>query len=186
MTRLVIGISGASGFPLAVRLLEELKKKPEIETHLVYTHGAVLTAKAESGYEAEDIKRLATVCYDNENIGAAIASGTFQTAGMIILPCSMKTVSGIANGYSDNLLLRATDVTIKEQRKLVLAVRENPLSSVHLENMLKLSRIPGVFLMPPMLSYYHAHETLEDMERQIVGRLMQPFGIETEGFQRWN
>lgn len=183
--RLVIGISGASGFPLAVRLLEELKKKPEVETHLVYTHGAELTAKLESGYEAERLRALATVCYDNQDIGAAIASGTFVTAGMIVLPCSMKTVGGIANGYSENLLLRAADVTIKEQRKLVLSVRESPLSPIHLENMLKLSRIPGVFLMPPVLSYYHAPESIADMEGQIVGRLLQPFGIETEGLRRW-
>ncbi|MCD8363787.1 MAG: UbiX family flavin prenyltransferase [Lachnospiraceae bacterium] len=185
MKRLIVGISGASGFPLAVCLLKELKKNPEVETHVIFTRGAELTAKYESDLDADDIRALADVSYDNSDIGAAVASGSFPTDGMIILPCAMKTVSGIANGYSDNLLLRAADVTIKEQRKLVLAVRETPLSSIHLENMLKLSRIPGVFLMPPVLTYYHNPGSLAEMERQIVGRLLQPFGIETEDFRRW-
>ncbi len=154
MKRIVVGISGASGFPLAVCLLKELKKIPEVETHLVFTYGAELTAKQESGMDAEQIRALADVCYENSNIGAAIASGTFLTEGMIILPCSMKTVSGIAHGFSENLLLRAADVTIKERRNLVLAVREMPLSPIHLENMLTLSRLQNVYIMPPMVTYY--------------------------------
>ncbi len=186
MKRIVVGISGASGFLLALCLLKELKRNPEVETHLVFTHGAELTAKYESNYDAADICALADVSYENDNIGAALASGSFRTDGMIIVPCAMKTLSGIANGYSDNLLLRAADVTIKEQRRLVLAVRETPLSPIHLENMLKLSRIPGVFIMPPLLTYYHEPESIADMERQIVGRLLQPFGIETEDFRRWS
>ncbi len=185
MKKIVVGISGASGIRLAVRLLEELKRQPETETYLVYTHGAELTAKAESGYAPEDLKNLSDVWYDNSDLGAGIASGTFQTDGMIVVPCSMKTLSGIANGFSENLLLRAADVTIKEQRQLVLAVRECPLSAIHLENMLKLSRLPGVFLMPPVVSYYQGPLTLEDMENQIIGRMLQPFGIEAAGFRRW-
>ncbi|MCD8337131.1 MAG: UbiX family flavin prenyltransferase [Lachnospiraceae bacterium] len=191
MKRIVVGISGASGFPLAVCLLNELKKAPDVETHLVYTYGAELTAKQESGYAPEQIRALADVCYENQNIGAAIASGTFQTEGMIVLPCSMKTVSGIAHGFSENLLLRAADVTIKEQRKLVLAVRESPLSPIHLENMLTLSRLHNVYIMPPVVTYYMKEKEEEalsvgDMERHIVGKMLQPFGIETEGFRRWS
>ncbi|MCD7746528.1 MAG: UbiX family flavin prenyltransferase [Lachnospiraceae bacterium] len=192
MKRIVVGISGASGFPLAVCLLKELKKIPGIETHLVFTYGAELTAKQESGLNAEQIRALADVCYENSNIGAAIASGTFLTEGMIILPCSMKTVSGIAHGFSENLLLRAADVTIKERRNLVLAVRETPLSPIHLENMLTLSRLQNVYIMPPMVTYYMKenaeNEPLQvtDMERHIVGKLLQPFGIEMEGFRRWS
>ncbi|MCC8104198.1 MAG: UbiX family flavin prenyltransferase [Clostridiales bacterium] len=191
MKRIVVGISGASGFPLAVCLLNELKKMPDVETHLVYTYGAELTAKQESGYAPEQIRALADVCYENQNIGAAIASGTFQTEGMIVLPCSMKTVSGIAHGFSENLLLRAADVTIKEQRKLVLAVRESPLSPIHLENMLTLSRLHNVYIMPPVVTYYMKDKeeqalSVGDMERHIVGKMLQPFGIETEGFRRWS
>jgi len=214
MKRMVVGISGASGFPLAVCLLNELKKVPDVETHLVFSYGAELTARQESGFAPEQIRALADVCYENYDIGAAIASGTFLTEGMIVLPCSMKTLSGIAHGFSENLLLRAADVTIKEQRKLVLAVRETPLSPIHLENMLTLSRLHNVFIMPPVVTYYikqgegaSAHfvgaektdagktgaesdssETMlsvRDMERHIVGKMLQPFGIEMEGFRRW-
>ncbi|MCD8361847.1 MAG: UbiX family flavin prenyltransferase [Lachnospiraceae bacterium] len=184
--RMIVGISGASGFPLAVCLLKELKTKQDVETHLVFTSGAELTARQEYGMEPDEIRELADVNYNNHDIGAAIASGSFLTDGMIILPCSMKTVAGIADGYSDNLLLRAADVTIKEQRKLVLAVRDTPMSSIHLENMLKLSRLPNVFLMPPLVTYYQRPQSMEDMERQIVGRLLQPFGVEMEGFRRWS
>lgn len=189
MKRIVVGISGASGFPLAVCLLNELKKMPDVETHLVYTYGAELTAKQESGFAPEQIRALADVCYDNTNVGAAIASGTFLTEGMIVLPCSMKTLSGIAHGFSDNLLLRAADVTIKEQRKLVLAVRESPLSPIHLENMLTVSRLHNVFVMPPVVTYYMNENgepvSVHDMERHMVGKMLQPFGIEMEGFRRW-
>ncbi len=191
MRRIVVGISGASGFPLAARLLRELKKLPDIETHLVFTRGASLTAGEESGAAPEEIRALADVSYENDDIGAAIASGTFQTEGMIVLPCSMKTLSGIANGYSENLLLRAADVTIKEQRPLVLAVRESPLSPVHLENMLTVSKLHNVYLMPPVMSYYGLSEkedgcaALKDMELQVVARMLLPFGIELEGLKRW-
>lgn len=188
--RIIVGISGASGFPLAVCLLKELKKIPEMETHLVFTRGAELTAKQESGLCPEQIRALADICYENFDIGAAIASGTFRTEGMIVLPCSMKTASGIAHGYSDNLLLRAADVTIKEQRKLVLAVRETPLSPIHLENMLTLSRLHNVYIMPPVVTYYMNRQggepvSVSDMERHLAGKMLQLFGIEMEGFRRW-
>lgn len=183
--RIVVGISGASGLPLAVCLLKELQKQPEIETHLIYTKGAELTAKCECKCSMEEIRALADVCYDNENTGASVASGTFPTRGMIVLPCSMKTLSGIAHGFSENLLLRAADVTVKEQRKLVLAVRETPLSPIHLDNMLLLSRLSNVYIMPPVLTYYNDPVTVEDMERHIVGKILQRFDIEMKGFRTW-
>ena len=130
MKRIVIGLSGASGMPIAIRLLEALKAEPEIETHLVMTKGAEETIKQETKYSIEDVYALADVSYKLDNIGAAIASGTFKTMGMIVCPASMKTVAGIASGYSDNLLLRAADVVLKERRKLVVVARETPLSHI--------------------------------------------------------
>lgn len=183
--RIVLGVSGASGAPLAQRLLEELRGHEEIETHLVVSYGGERTIEEECTISVEAFKALADVVHDNRNIGASIASGTFPTEGMIILPCSMKTVSGIAHGYSDNLLLRAADVMLKEQRRLVLVPRETPLSKIHLDNMAYLASVPGVFLLPPVISYYHHPQTLEDVERQIVGKILGKFGISTTSFQRW-
>ncbi|MCD8007480.1 MAG: UbiX family flavin prenyltransferase [Clostridiales bacterium] len=186
MKRIIVGISGASGFPLAVCLLRELKKLPDVETHLVFTRGAEMTAKQELGLEPDQIRAMADVCYDNRNVGAAIASGSFQTEGMIIIPCSMKTVSGVAHGYSDNLLLRAADVVIKEKRKLILAARETPLSPIHLDNLAYLARLQNVYIMPPMMTYYQGADTVESMERHFTGKLLQCFGIDMEGFKRWS
>ncbi len=185
MKRIVVGISGASGTPLAVTLLKEMKKIDGVESHLVYTKGAERTARYESNLDMDEIRDLADVCYDAEDIGAAIASGTFKTEGMIVVPCSMKTLSGIANGFSENLLLRAADVTIKEHRNLVLAVRESPLSSIHLENMLKVSRLQNVTIMPPVMTYYNGPQSLEDMERHMAGKMLGCFDIEMEGFKTW-
>ena len=183
--RFIVGVSGASGAPLARRLLKELKKQEQVEVHLVMTDGGVRTADEEWEGGAEEFRKLTDVVYDNLDIGAAIASGSFQTEGMIILPCSMKTVAGIASGYSDNLLLRAADVMIKEQRRLVLCPREMPLSRIHLENLARLASLPNVFVMPPVLGYYHHPKTLEEMERQIVGRILEKCGIQIDGFNRW-
>ncbi len=185
MKRVVVGISGASGTPLAIRLLKELQKMEDVESHLVYTRGAKLTAGYESPLSVSEIRALADVCYSKNDVGAAISSGTFKTAGMIVVPCSMKTLSGIANGFSDNLLLRAADVTIKEHRPLVLAVRESPLSSIHLKNMLSLSKLQNVTILPPVLTYYNQPVTLEDMERQLVGKMLACLDIEMQDFQEW-
>ena len=184
--RIIIGVSGASGAPLAERLLRELQKQPEIETHLVVTYGGERTIGEECAVSVEEFKALADVVYDNLDIGAAIASGSFASEGMIVLPCSMKSVAGIAHGYSDNLLLRAADVTIKEQRRLVLVPREAPLSKIHLDNLAYLASVPGVFILPPVLSYYHHPRTLEEMEAQLVGRILSMFSIKTADFRRWN
>lgn len=183
--RIIVGVSGASGAPLALRLLDELKKVPDVESHLVITRGGEMTIEEECGMSVAQFCAKANVVYDNSNIGASIASGTYKTIGMVICPCSMKTVAGIAHGYSDNLLLRAADVVLKEQRKLVLVTRESPLSKVHLDNMAYLAGMSGVFILPPVISYYSHPKSLEDVEKQIVGRILDRFDIEA-GLKRWN
>lgn len=182
--RIVVGISGASGAALATELLRQLKELPGVGVHLVYTKGAVLTLWQEMGSGPELWESLADRTYSNEDVGAALASGSFRTMGMLVVPCSMKTLAGIHSGYSDTLLLRAADVTMKEQRKLVLAVRETPMSPIHLRNMYDLSMM-GAVILPPMLSYYQAPQSVEDCTRHIVGKLLDQFGLESEGFKRW-
>lgn len=182
--RIVVGISGASGAALATELLRQLKALPEVEVHLVYTRGAVLTLRQEMGSGPEIWESLADRTYPNGDVGAALASGSFRTMGMLVVPCSMKTLAGIHSGYSDTLLLRAADVTMKEQRKLVLAVRETPMSPIHLRNMYDLSMM-GAVILPPTLSYYQAPRSVEDCTRHIVGKLLDQFGLESEGFKRW-
>ena len=177
-TRLVVGLSGASGAPIALEVLRQLKKAG-VETHLVYTRGGEMTLRQETGLSPEELRAMADVVYDNENIGAAIASGTFRTGGMIVVPCSMKTAAGIVSGYSDNLLLRAADVTIKEQRKLVLVAREAPLSRIHLRNLYELSKL-GAVIIPPVLSYYNHPDSVEACTAHIAGKVLEPFGIEGE------
>lgn len=182
--RIVVGISGASGIPLAISLLKTLSEFSEVETHLVISDAAKKTLAFETEDSLEDVETLADAVYDVNAIESAIASGTFRTAGMVIVPCSMKTVAGIAGGYSDNLLLRAADVTIKERRKLILVVRETPLSSIHLRNMLELSRM-GTIILPAVLSYYNNPETIEDMEMQLVGKILDQLGIPDQKLVRW-
>lgn len=185
MKKIIVGLSGASGIPLAIKLLEWLKKN-ECEIHVVASKGALITLKYEGDFELDYLKSLATYFYDNDNLGASIASGTFKNDGMIIIPCSMKTVAGIANGYSDSLLLRAADVMIKEKRKLVLVTRETPLSSIHLKNLSYLSEISNVTILPPMLTYYNNPKTIEDMENHIIGKILDVFGLEIDKFKRWS
>lgn len=182
--RIIVGLSGASGMPIAVRLLEALKENKEIETHLVMTKGAVETIKQETKYSAEDVKQLADVVYKLEDIGAAISSGTFKTMGMVVVPCSMKTVSGIATGFSNNLLLRAADVVLKEKRKLVLVARETPLNMIHLQNLYTLSQA-GAVILPPMQTYYNLPETIDDMIDHTVGKILDCFDIEYDKLRRW-
>lgn len=184
--RIVLGVSGASGAPLAERLLRELQSREDIESHLVISYGGERTIEEECAISVDEFKALADVVYDNRNIGASIASGTFRTEGMVVLPCSMKTVAGIAQGFSENLLLRAADVMIKEQRRLILVPRESPFSKIHLDNMAYLSAVPGIQILPPVISYYHHPVTLEDVEKQIVGKILGKFDIETSGFRRWS
>ncbi|MGI6590621.1 MAG: UbiX family flavin prenyltransferase [Eggerthellaceae bacterium] len=183
--RLVVGITGASGTPLALHCLQVLNAMDEIEVHLIATEAAKLTAVYESDLPFSGIEALADVVHDERSLDAALASGTFPTLGMLIVPCSMKTVAGIASGYSDNLLLRAADVTLKEQRPLVLAARETPLSPIHLRNLETLSRLPQVHIVPPMLTYYTKPKSIHDMEHHLVGKLLAPFGIEVPDLRIW-
>jgi len=181
--RLIIGISGASGAPIAIALLKALKNT-NIETHLVISRGGEMTIKQETSMMPHQVYDLADVVYEYSNIGAAPASGSYKTMGMVIVPCSMKTVAGIYGGYSDNLLLRAADVTLKEHRKLVLITRECPLSAIHLRNMYELSRM-GTVILPPMLSYYNQPQMIEDATHHVVGKILDQFGIDYSLFKRW-
>lgn len=180
--RLVVGMSGASGTPLAVRTLQVLHEMPEIEVHLVATESARLTACYEGPLSFEEITCLADVYYEGNPIDAAIASGTFATAGMLIVPCSMKSAAGIANGFSSNLMLRAADVAVKEKRPLVLAARETPLSPIHLKNLAYLAGLPNVWVMPPMMTWYINPESIAEMEHHLVAKMLAPFGIEVPAF----
>ena len=180
--RLLIGVSGASGAPIAVELLKQLQKEELIESHLIVTRGGELTLEQETGLSLNALRELADVYYDNHNIGARPASGSFQMEGMIIVPCSMKTVAGIVIGYSDNLLLRAADVTLKEQRKLVLVTRESPLSTIHLKNMYELSQM-GAVIMPPMLTYYNHPNEIGDCTAHTARRILRQFGLDKGGYE---
>jgi flavin prenyltransferase len=182
--RLIVGISGASGAELGIQLLEAMRQQPGWETHLVISQGAKRTIELETSYSIKQIEALATQSYALDDVGASIASGTFKTEGMVVVPCSMKTVAGVAHGYSQNLLLRAADVVIKERRKLVLVARESPLSVVHLNNMLLLANL-GAVILPPMLTFYNRPATIQGMTTHIVGKILDIFGIEMKGFKRW-
>ena len=183
--RIVIGMSGASGAPLAIELLKQLRDhKDWLEVHLIVTKGAEMTLGQETECCLEELWTLADVVHDCKNIGAAPASGSFKTMGMIVVPCSMKTLEGIVSGYSDNLRLRAADVTLKERRKLVLVTRECPLGTIHLRNMLEISQLGGV-VIPPVLSYYGRPKSIEDCSRHIVGKILDQFDLEGEEFHRW-
>lgn len=182
--RLVVAMSGASGAQLGIEILKAMQIVPEWETHLVISEGARKTIEMETSYQVKDVESLATKTYPVKDIGASIASGTFRTEGMVVVPCSMKTLAGITTGYSDNLLLRAADVTIKERRKLVLVARESPLSQIHLQNMVSLSQL-GAIILPPMLTFYNHPVGLEDCTRHIVGKILSIFDIELSGFKRW-
>lgn len=183
--KLVVGISGASGSKLALRLLEILKKN-SVETYLVITDAARTTWQCEMEEDISILNDLCTAVLDNHNIATSIASGSFKCDGMVIIPCSMKTVAGINSGYSDNLLLRTADVMIKEKRKVVLCFRESILSSIHLRNLYELSKIPDIYLLPMMMTYYNWPEAIEDMENSLLGKIMDIFNISFLEFKRWD
>ena len=181
--RLVVGISGTSGVIYGLKLLEILKEKG-VETHLVLTDIVENILREEVGLTISEVKSLAKYCYDIDCLTAPIASGSFRTDGMVVIPCSMKTLSGIAHGYSENLLLRAADVTIKERRCLILVPRETPLSPIHLQNMLELSKI-GVTILPAMPAFYHNPKTIDDIISYVVGKVLDILNIEHTLYQRW-
>lgn len=181
--QLIIGMSGASGAPLAVELLRQLHHRcPQIETHLVVSRSAELTLRQETGLETEALRPLVHTLHDNDEIGANIASGSFPTLGMIVVPCSMKTAAGICSGYSDNLLVRAADVCMKERRRLVLVARESPLSTIHLRNLYELSQM-GAVILPPMLTYYNHPVNVEDCTRYTVNRILAQFGLDQDSYE---
>lgn len=184
--RIIVGATGASGIPILTKCLELIKENPDFETHLIMSESARLTMEQEAGQDALKIANFADNILDIADIGAGPASGSFRSEGMLIVPCSMKTAAGIHCGYTDNLILRAADVTLKEQRKLVLAARETPLSSIHLRNLYELSLIPGVRIIPPMMTFYHKPENLDEMIYHIAAKLIEPFGIEAKEYRRWN
>lgn len=183
--RLVVGMSGASGAILGIQLLKVMKEHPKWETHLVISRGAEMTIAHETEYTLQQVKNLADKAYNIMDINESIASGSFQSEGMIIVPCSMKTLAGVACGYSDNLLLRAADVILKERRKFVLVTRESSLSTIHLKNMLTLAEV-GAYIVPPVVTYYNKPLSLEDMNLHIIGTILDKFGIEVAGFKRWS
>ena len=182
--RLIVALSGATGSIYGVRLLECLRAAG-VETHLVLSRWGVRTLLHETAYSKEQVEALATKAYASADMGATISSGSFRTDGMIVAPCSAKTLAAIAHGVGENLIHRAADVILKERRKLVLAVREAPLSDIHLENMLKLSRM-GAVIMPPLPAFYTKPQSLDDVVNHTVARLLDQFGIDAPGLTRWN
>jgi len=185
MTVLIVGITGASGAVYGIRLLEVLSSIENVETHLIVSEAAEAIIEYETGRSLKDVKELATFSYDIRDMGAQIASGSFKTDGMIVAPCTVKTMSAIANSYSENLLIRVGDVTIKERRQLLLLVRETPLHIGHLRNMEKLCEM-GAIIMPPVPAFYHKPQTIQDIVDHTVGKMLDMFGIEHTLFQRWS
>lgn len=183
---LVIGITGASGAVYAVRLLDVLKKLPHIETHLIISQAAKQTIPAETDYSLQQVRELADHNYDVRDIGAAISSGSFRISGMIVVPCSIKTLSGIANCYAEDLITRAADVCLKENKPLILCVRETPLHLGHLRLMTQTAEI-GARIVPLMPAFYHRPQTLDDIINQGVNRLLDQLDItlEQDLFERW-
>lgn len=181
--KVIVGISGASGIIYGIRLLQALKELG-VETHLIVTDSAVKVAKIEHGVDKEDIIRLADKYYDINDLSAPVASGSFMHDGMVVAPCSMKTLAGLANGYADNLLLRAADVSLKEKRKLILVPRETPLNIIHMRNMLTLAEA-GAIILPAMPAFYCKPKTIDDIVNHMVGRVLDQLGIAHKIYKRW-
>ncbi|OGQ52813.1 MAG: 3-octaprenyl-4-hydroxybenzoate carboxy-lyase [Deltaproteobacteria bacterium RIFCSPLOWO2_02_FULL_57_26] len=184
MRRLIVGMSGATGAIYGIRILEVLSRLKDVETHLVLTRAAKMTIQVETPYSVRDVEEMASVVHDINNVGASISSGSFRTEGMVIAPCSMKSMGGIAHSIGGDLLVRAADVVLKERKRLVLVARETPLHLGHLENMVALTRI-GAMIFPPVPAFYHRPKTLDDVINQTVTRILDQFGIEVTLFERW-
>ena len=182
--RLILGISGASGLPYGVRMLEVLSGLPDYEIHLVMSSAAKLNVGIETDLDVPSLEKLAHVVHNNKDLAASISSGSFKTEGMIIAPCSMRTLSGIVNSYADNLLLRAADVVLKERRRLVILTREAPLHLGHCRLMYEASKM-GVIVFPPVPAFYNRPQTIDDILNASVGRALDLFGIETGIVKRW-
>lgn len=180
---LVIGITGSTGVIYGVRILEVLREC-KVDTHLVITEWAKKCLVMETSYTVDDVKNLASTYSDDSNLASSISSGTHKTDGMIVIPCSMKTLSGIANGYDESLVMRSAGVTLKESRKLVLVPRETPLTAINLENMLKLSRL-GVVILPPVPGFYTKPKSIEQIIDHTVGKCLDQFNVEHNLYKRW-
>jgi 4-hydroxy-3-polyprenylbenzoate decarboxylase len=184
MRRLVVGISGSSGAVYGARLLEVLAGLPDVETHLVMTAGAEATIGFETSYDPDQVRTFADVSYDDSNVGAAVASGTFLTDGMIVAPCSIKTLSAIASSYADTLLVRAADVALKERRRLVLVVRETPLHLGHLRLMTAATEA-GAVILPPVPGFYTRPSTIEQVVDHTITKMLDQFGLDASLIDRW-
>lgn len=184
MKKIIVAITGASGAILGIRLLEELSKM-QIETHLIISKWGQKTIQYETGYTVEQVCDIASKVYDSYNLAAAVSSGSFKNNGMVVVPCSMKTLAFIANGLSDNLISRAADVTIKERRKLIIIPRETPLSGIHIRNMLILSDL-GASIIPPSMGFYHMPETVDDLVNHIVGKILDSLDLDNSLYKRWS
>ncbi|HZX27185.1 MAG TPA: UbiX family flavin prenyltransferase [Telluria sp.] len=182
--RLIVAITGATGAIYGVRLLQQLRATPGIETHLVVTDAAALTLHQETGLQRKEVEALAHVVHRHRDIGAAIASGSFQTDGMIVAPCSMKTLAAIAHGLSDNLVTRAADVVLKERRRLVLMVRETPFNLAHLRNMTAVTEMGGI-VFPPLPSFYHRPGSIDELVDHTVARVLDLMGVAHALAPRW-
>lgn len=181
---MIVGITGASGSILGIRALERLREF-DVETHLIISAWGARTLEHESGWTVDEVRRLADVVHKPGDLGATISSGSFRTYGMLIAPCSMKTVAAIAHGYTEDLVARAADVVLKERRRLVLMAREAPLSEIHLENLLKLARM-GVSIVPPVPAFYNRPKTLDEAVDHIVVRALDQFDLVSEDAPRWD
>jgi 4-hydroxy-3-polyprenylbenzoate decarboxylase len=182
--RIIIGMTGASGVIYGIRTLLHLRAMDDVQTYLVLSDGARINIQIETDYEIGAVQALADVVYRPDNLAAAIASGSFKTDGMIVVPCSVKTLSAIVQSYADNLLSRAADVCLKEKRKLALVVRETPLHKGHLELMAKAADL-GALIAPPMPAFYHRPATIEDLIDQTIGKVFDYFDLEHQLFRRW-
>jgi len=185
LRRLIVGLSGATGAIYGIRMLDVLSKVDDVETHLVLTRAAKMTIQVETPYSVKDVESLADHVHDINNVGASIASGSFRTEGMVIIPCSMKSMGGIALSVGGDLLVRAADVVLKERKTLVLVTRETPLHLGHLESMVSLTRM-GAIIFPPVPAFYHRPKTLDDVINQTVTRVLDQFDIDLQLFQRWD
>jgi len=183
--RLIVGLSGATGAIYGIRILDVLSKVDDVETHLVLTRAAKMTIQVETTHSVKEVESMADFVHDINNVGASIASGSFRTEGMVIVPCSMKSMGGIALSVGGDLLVRAADVVLKERKKLVLVARETPLHLGHLESMASLTRM-GAIIFPPVPAFYHRPKTLDDVINQTVTRILDQFDIDLDLFQRWD
>ena len=182
---LIVGITGASGVIYGIRLLEVLSTNKEVETHLIISEAGEAIIKHETDWELKKVRALADVCYDIDDIGSRLSSGSFKRDGMVIAPCSMKTLSALANSYCDNLIARSADITLKERKRLVLLARETPLHLGHLRNMVKVTEM-GAVVFPPVPAFYHKPQTIQDLIDYTIGRVLDIFDIKHNLLPRWS